>query len=202
MGRFQIGDIVCHFKRETLRGDELDTNMFKYVILNFAQHSETGERLVVYRALYPPYNVYARPEEMFNSEVDHKKYPNIVQKYRLEVIAHSENKLCYVCSPYRGNTERNIEYAKELTQLVLDNGYAPITPHLYLTQVLDEDDLEQRTLGMAAGTEILMQCRYILIGSRYGLSEGMMAEIKTAYEAGLTELAAVKQRLEIVYGRT
>ncbi len=113
-----------------------------------------------------------------------------------------ENKLCFICSPYRGNTERNTEYAKELTRLALDNGYAPITPHLYLTQVLDEDDPEQREKGMAAGTEMLKQCGYILIGSRYGLSEGMMTEIKAAYDAGLTELAAVKHRLEIVYSKT
>lgn len=110
-----------------------------------------------------------------------------------------ENKLCYICSPYRGDTERNTEYAKELTRLALDNGYAPITPHLYLTQVLDEDVPEQREKGMAAGMAMLQQCSYILIGSRYGLSEGMMAEIDAAYGAGLTELAAVKDRLEIVY---
>ena len=59
-----------------------------------------------------------------------------------------ENKLCYVCSPYRGDTERNIKYAKELTRLALDNSYVPITPHLYLTQVLDEDDPEQREKGI------------------------------------------------------
>lgn len=112
-----------------------------------------------------------------------------------------ENKLCYVCSPYRGNTERNIEYAKELTRLALDGGYVPVTPHLYLTQVLDEDEPEQREKVMAAGTELLKHCRYILIGSRYGLSEGMLAEIDTATENGLAELAATVRGLEVVYGK-
>lgn len=112
-----------------------------------------------------------------------------------------ENKLCYVCSPYRGNTERNIEYAKELTRLALDSGYVPVTPHLYLTQVLDEDEPEQCEKGMAAGTELLKHCRYILIGSRYGLSEGMLAEIDTATENGLAELAATVRGLEVVYGK-
>lgn len=111
-----------------------------------------------------------------------------------------DNKLCYICSPYRGDTERNMVYAKELTRLALDNGYAPITPHLYLTQVLDEDDPEQRSKGMAAGEELLKHCRYILIGSRFGLSEGMTGEIKTAIETGLAELAVTKRGLEIVYG--
>lgn len=111
-----------------------------------------------------------------------------------------DNKLCYICSPYRGHIEDNVVYARELTRLALDNGYAPITPHLYLTQVLDECDPEQRALGMAAGSELLKQCRYILIGSRYGISEGMLGEIQLATELGLLELARTKHGLEIVYG--
>ena len=107
-----------------------------------------------------------------------------------------ENKLCYVCSPYRGDTERNIKYAKELTRLALDNSYVPITPHLYLTH-----DPEQREKGMAAGTELLKHCRYILIGSRFGLSEGMLAEINTATKNGLAELAVTARGLEVVYGK-
>ena len=54
---------------------------------------------------------------------------------------------------------------------------------------------------MAAGTELLKHCRYILIGSRYGLSEGMLAEIDTATENGLAELAATVRGLEVVYGK-
>ncbi len=111
-----------------------------------------------------------------------------------------DNKLCYICSPYRGNTERNVAYAKELTRIALDNGYAPIAPHLYLTQVLNEEVPEQREIGMGAGMEILHQCRYIIIGSRFGISEGMSGEIDAAIDAGLIELAVTKNGLETVYG--
>lgn len=111
-----------------------------------------------------------------------------------------ENKLCYVCSPYRGDTKRNTEYAKELTRIALDNGYVPITPHLYLTQVLDDDIPEQRQKGLATGMDLLNYCKYILIGSRYGLSDGMLAEIKIAMSLGLTELASTKNGIEAVYG--
>lgn len=113
-----------------------------------------------------------------------------------------ENRLCYICSPYRGDVERNVEYAKELTRLALDAGYAPITPHLYLTRVLDESDPRQREIGMAAGLSMLKQCRYILIGSRYGISEGMLREIRAAIECGLFELAREKNGLAVVYGET
>ena len=71
---------------------------------------------------------------------------------------------------------------------------------MYLTQVLNEEDPEQREKGMAAGTELLRNCRYIFIGSRYGLSEGMLAEIQIALEEGITELAQEKGGLVEVYG--
>ncbi len=92
-------------------------------------------------------------------------------------------RLCYICSPYRGNIFkriRNIRYAKRLTALALRLGYTPITPHLFLTRVLNDNDKRQRDLGLKAGLNLLEPCTAIMIGCKYGISEGMRGEIKKA----------------------
>ena len=84
--RFKIyhkdGDIVRHFKWETLSEEERKSNKYLYKIIGYAKHTETGEELVIYKALYAPFDTYARPIEMFMSKVDNEKYPNIKQPYR------------------------------------------------------------------------------------------------------------------------
>lgn len=80
----KIGDIVSHFKRETVSAEEKKTNKYLYIIRGLAEHTEIGEVLVIYQALYPPFQTYARPAEMFCEEVDHEKYPEIKQQFRFE----------------------------------------------------------------------------------------------------------------------
>lgn len=74
---FYIGTIVRHFKGKFYR------------IEGIAEHTETKEMFVVYRQLYPPFRLYARPEEMFCSEVDHEKYPNENQLYRMSKVTEA-----------------------------------------------------------------------------------------------------------------
>ena len=78
-----VGDIVQHFKREWVSAE---TSEYLYKVLAFAQHTETGEKLVIYQALYSPFKVCARPYAMFMSEVDREKYPDIRQQYRFEKV--------------------------------------------------------------------------------------------------------------------
>ena len=83
MREFALGNIIQHFKRETV---DQNSMQYLYEFIGVATHSETRDRVVVYRALYGDKELFVRPYEMFMEEVDHDKYPEIRQKYRFEKI--------------------------------------------------------------------------------------------------------------------
>lgn len=74
MREIKINGIYRHFKGN------------HYIVVDIANDSETKEKVVVYRQLYGDGELWIRPIDMFLSEVDKEKYPDVEQKYRFELL--------------------------------------------------------------------------------------------------------------------
>lgn len=62
-------------------------------------------------------------------------------------------KKVYICSPCRGDYENNIQRAKEFSRAAVERGCIPVTPHIYLTQFMDDTVPAERELGLSIGRE-------------------------------------------------
>ena len=116
-----------------------------YQIVAVAEHSETGEQLVIYQALYGDYKIYARPLDMFVSKVDKTKYPDVLQEFRFQLQGPDSERqkdvLCCEKSVTADETMAGEKSSQEKKETALD----PM-----LLEFLDADSYEQR-LNILAG---------------------------------------------------
>ena len=116
-----------------------------YQITAVAEHTETGEQLVIYQALYGEFKTYARPLAMFTGRVDREKYPDAVQEFRFELQGPEAGRQRAESEPETGRTAQcATESAGESAQAEEIN----LDP--LVLEFLDADGYEQR-LNILAG---------------------------------------------------
>ena len=118
------GEKYLHFKNKL------------YQVIAVAKHSETMEPYVVYQALYGDFGVYIRPYDMFVSEVDHEKYPEVTQKYRFAYVDHTKNETL--------RTERAEHKKMPVNQNVEQQENVPAVTAAVSTAELQEQNMVQR----------------------------------------------------------
>ena len=89
-------------------------------------------------------------------------------------------KLVYICSPLRGDYEKNIDNAATYSRMAFRKGYIPITPHIYFTSFMDDTNSKDRSMAMSAGLQLLLMCSEVWVFGLDNPSEGMRAEIALA----------------------
>lgn len=122
--------------------------------------------------------------EKYNAE--HYRDPTAANA--LKKIAQEERqkrKRCvFICSPFAGDITENTKKAKQYMQFAIKAGVTPFAPHLLYPQVLDENDPEQRELGLCLGIIWLYKCNELWVFGRR-ITNGMQREIAKANKRGI-----------------
>lgn len=106
-------------------------------------------------------------------------------------------KKVYICSPCRGDYENNIQRAKEFSRAAVERDCIPITPHIYLTQFMDDTVPAERELGLSIGRELVLMCDELWAFGLDCPTAGMAAEIELARERGIPVLNGFKAISEL-----
>lgn len=89
-------------------------------------------------------------------------------------------KIIILESPYAGNVEFNIEYAKLCMKDALSRNEAPMVSHLLYTQCLDDKIPIERELGIHAGLAFKSVVKKTVVYTDLGISKGMQYGIDDA----------------------
>lgn len=96
----------------------------------------------------------------------------------------NENKLVYIASPYAGDVEANVAFAKDACRYAMEQGATPVAVHLLYPQILDDAVPAEREAGIRMGLRVLESCDELwLCGNR--MSHGMKAELAAAEQLGI-----------------
>ena len=125
---------------------------------------------------------------------NHEGYPDPTAGEALARIARRMRKgkkglgympIVYICSPFAGDVERNLQNARRYCAYAVAQGALPIAPHLLFPQFLSKDETkETRELALHMGLILLAHCRELwYFGGR--ISSGMRQELRSARHHGI-----------------
>ena len=183
------GDFYRHFKGKI------------YQIRELAKHSETGEDMVVYQGMYPPFQVWVRPLSMFLDSVDHEKYPECRQQYRFEEVVF-QNTLQQDVIQERGadsrinatsgqktdqeivpKTEQSVSISDQELRKILINDQG----EKLLTGRMSDEEIARRGFLALLDAETYREKRQILAGLREYLNELYLNNLAAALDIVLEE---------------
>lgn len=106
-----------------------------------------------------------------------------------------ENKLIYIASPYAGDVEKNVTFAKAACRYAMEQGCTPVAVHLLYPQFLDDRNPQERAAGLAMGHQVLSVCDELWVcGNR--ISSGMETEIQEAKRMGIPVREVKKEQIQ------
>lgn len=101
-----------------------------------------------------------------------------------EPTTQTYRSLIYIASPFAGDTKRNVEKARGYSRFAISKGCIPLTPHLIYPQILDDDDKDQRALGLRFALILLVKCDELWVFGEC-ITDGMSREITKANRKGM-----------------
>lgn len=119
----------------------------------------------------------------YNSE----KYHDPTVYLALSKIEREERKRfrkrAFICSPFAGDTDYNVQKAREYCLFAKNSGYAPFAPHLIYPQFMDDADPNARNEAIRCGISYLFVCHELWVFGK--ITRGMSSEIKQARKRGI-----------------
>ena len=117
--------------------------------------------------------------EGYYSPTEYEAFTRIEKEKRAAAKAAAFRPIVYICSPYSGDTERNVENAKRYSRFAVDHHYLPVTPHIYFTQFMDDNIPEERDTAIFMNWVLMSKCVELWVFGDI-ISSGMKAEIGRA----------------------
>ena len=151
-----------------------------YQVKMLARDSSSSKEMVVYQAMYAPFEYWVRDLEEFTSEVDREKYPDVKQCYRFE-------KVVFEVQGKADAEQLSGEKAEKISDEMLKKALKSGQPQRYLDERITEEEIAQRGLLQLLDAEGFHEKRQIFIGLRPYLNKRMLSNIAVALDIVLED---------------